>query len=277
MIKVINNIMIVSVCIMLQTQSVQSSSGELGSSACEGTPEAWDLFSQRHGQLCSSIEKLIDDLKYIEQHIFLEEKAVYPQKIAALKQSDAEVKKLLDVREEELRCVTDLLPSLDEFHQEIKNFDTDSTEGGNGRTKVVLQDCVRCQSVKDAWEKVLARMQNDWILEENQKKYIDKILESPADSSDVANTNHATVVGNFQSYRQLLTDSQEMMKSWRPKFTKFLQKEESFVSASGKIQEIRIEEEKKIEAAVYRSMGIHIGVLFLTAGFLAFVVRSIAP
>ncbi|MCY4413953.1 MAG: hypothetical protein OXC30_03075 [Alphaproteobacteria bacterium] len=265
--KVIKNIMIVSVFIMLQMQSAHSSGKELD---CVDS-DAWSLFASRHHQLCDADAQLIDSLKCVERQSSLFLGVGVEQQIAALKKSHLEVEKLLDCRADMCAYVSQTLTSFNVLHSKKVAFhalNKDSKHSGradNDQEKAMLQD--RVKSVRDDCQKVLGCIYTHKCLAEEHKKSIVKMLknDSCVDESSGATSYSAKFFSNLRALHDSIEESEELLKTCRARFIAFLEKEEGFDSELRLIQKgLKEKEQRRISFAVYGSLGLCVAGVLLS-------------
>jgi len=241
MMKIIKNIMIVSVLIMLQLQSVCASGEELD---CVNSDQSRELFVSRNSQLCNAEVKMLDSLHYMkcDRCEFEGMNAAITRRINEVKEQNPRVQKFLLLREEVWQAAEGFLSELDKVFEARKTAFAALPErlrlsSDNDKERNLSQQVFVCESVQNACQVVMRSFGECARVVDAQNEYIKKVRAHPLSSSDL------TALGRYQhSIQNPLTD-----KTWedcRDMFYDFCEREKTFSDQSALIQSIIAEEQR---------------------------------
>jgi len=266
MMTVMKNIMIVSVLIMLQMQSVYCAM-ELESDRSASLA----LFVRVHEQFCSSDDKLMDSLRFLKYKICLHKglNQRCTESIEALKNQNSEVRSFLHFREVLYAAVFKVLCARRTEHTNRQKLfdslsqlclDRCSSDRADSETEgVVLAQIVCCKSVQDAWENVFKCFQNNAILDGVQKQYIASLLANYADVKEFSALSAReleTCNNNLSSYHQSIERSEVAMKQYRNELAQLWRREKPYDSALVLVQNILDKEARKVTLTLLGGGGI---------------------
>ncbi len=251
MMTAMKNIMIVSVLIMLQMQSVYASREAL----CFVGPEiSWLRFVTRNARLCHADDVVLEALQYMNLRgcVHLGLNATCARRIEVEKMQNSKVSDFLHHREEVCDAVADFLPLFNEAYKESQEAFAElaerercnpflSAKADNAKEGSNLrQSIIKCTCMQDAYNGVLIFLDNSKDLGDRQEQYIAAVLNTSSDSPELTDAT----LRALKRYRASIKKRAELRKYYL-RVKALYKRELSFSNELDIVQNILKEEGKK--------------------------------